>query len=589
MDAWMIALRTAIRFHQEGDIEQAEQHYREVLESQPNQALALHSLGLIAYNQGEFDDAEEFVHQAISADPESAIQYNTMGVIYEALQQADKAINAYQQAIRRNRDYAEAYKNLAQAHKLQGCMEEALQNYQQAVRTAPQAVHILVEYGDTLRQVGRLAEATVQYHQALALQPEHPEIHNNLALCLKEQQRFDEAAAAMQRALELNSNSFTFLSNLAGIQQEQGHLDEALATCQKLMRFYPNQPESVYNFACVLRDLGRLDEAIHNNRRAIELRPDMAEAHWNLAVCYLLAGRFAEGWEKFGWRRRVGYLQSYPHNHMQPAWDGSPFEGQRLFIHCEQGLGDAIQFARFLPRVKERGGTVILGVWSPLRKLFHGLPGVDEWIEMDWHTCPAVEADLVTSLLDLPARLLITPDELGMTKPYLSADPERVTHWQGQLAQSKYKIGFVWAGSPHHVNDRQRSCDVSLVEPLTRVPRVQIYGLQKEVTHLQTLNTLDQLGIPNLGDQLDDLAETAAVIANLDLVISVDTGVLHLAAALGKPTWGLIPHNPDWRWQRDREDNPWYPQLRLFRQQEPGHWTEVFERVAVALREAIGS
>lgn len=589
MDAWMNTLRTAIRFHQEGDIEQAEQCYREVLEREPNQALALHSLGLIAYDQGEYEDAEEFVHQAISADPDSAIQYNTIGVIYDALQQADKAIHAYQEAIRRNADYADAYKNLAQAHKLQGRTEAALQNYQEAVRTAPQAVHILVEYGDTLRQVGRLAEATVQYHQALALQPNQPEIHNSLGLCLKEQQCFLEAAQALQQALEQDPDNIAFLSNLASIQQEQGDLNAALVTCQKLMRLYPNAPESVYNFACVLRDLGRLDEAIHNNQRAIELNPDMAAAHWNLAVCFLLAGRFAEGWEKFGWRRRVGYLKSYPHNHMQPAWDGRRFDGQRLFVHCEQGLGDAIQFARFLPLVKERGGTVILGVWPALHALFDSLPGVDELIEIDWNTYPAVEADLVTSLLDLPARLLITPDRLGMDQPYLSADPKRVAHWQQQFTGSQRKIGLVWAGSPHHINDRRRSCGVDLAEKLTGIPGIQLYGLQRQCTDLQTRDTLERLNIPNLGDSLRDMADTAAAIANLDLVISVDTGVLHLAAALGKPTWGLIPYAPDWRWMRDREDSPWYPQLRLFRQQEPGNWSEVFARVATALQEPNGS
>ncbi len=589
MDAWMNTLRTAIRFHQKGDIEQAEQGYREVLEREPNQALALHSLGLIAYDQGEYEDAEEFVRQAISADPDSAIQYNTIGVVYDALKQTDKAIHAYREAIRRNADYAEAYKNLAQAQRLRGRTEAALQNYQQAVRTAPRAVHILVEYGDTLRQVGRLAEATVQYHQALALQPNQPKIHNNLGLCLKEQHCFAEAAQALQQALEQDPDNIVFLSNLASIQQEQGDLNAALATCQKLMRLHPNEPESVYNFACVLRDLGRLDEAIHNNQRAIELNPDMAAAHWNLAVCFLLAGRFAEGWEKFGWRRRVGYLQSYPHAHVQPAWDGRRFDGQRLFVHCEQGLGDAIQFARFLPLVKERGGTVILGVWPALRTLFDSLPGVDELIEIDWHTYPAVEADLVTSLLDLPARLLVTPDRLGMEKPYLKADPERTAHWGQQLAGSQRKIGFVWAGSSRHASDRQRSCNASLAEKLTRDPGIQLYGLQKECSDLQTRDTLQQLGIPNLGDSLQDMADTAAVVANLDLVISVDTGVLHLAAALGKPTWGLIPYAPDWRWMRDREDSPWYPQLRLFRQQEPGNWAEVFERVAAALRETSNS
>ncbi len=228
---------------------------------------------------------------------------------------------------------------------------------------------------------------------------------------------------------------------------------------------------------------------------------------------------------------------------------------------------------------------MVLGAWRPLVDLFRDLEGVDEIVPLDWDRFPAVEADLVTSLLDLPARLLLTPEELGMPAPYLHADPDRVQAWAQRLQAPGRRIGLVWAGSPRHVNDRHRSCRLETFRPLLEVPGVTWFSLQKDLPDPADRDRLAAWGVRDLGPDLGDLADTAAVMAHLDRVVTVDTAALHLAGALGRPVWGLIPHNPDWRWMRDRSDSPWYPTCRLFRQETPGDWDTVVARVAEALRD----
>ncbi len=347
----------------------------------------------------------------------------------------------------------------------------------------------------------------------------------------------------------------------------------------------PDFAEARKNLANALKDQGRCKEAIESYRQAIRIDPDYAEAHWNLSLTLLLDGRFSEGWQQYGWRHKVNLGSgTYPHRYDMPLWDGAQFHGKRLLVHYEQGFGDTIQFVRYLPMVKARGGTVILEARKPLAMLFYRSLGVDEIVPGSLEHRPNVEADFHISVMDLPAIFGTTVETIPASVPYLHPDPCRVEYWRNRLSSDKFKVGLVWGGSVTHGNDRRRSCKLAQFEPLFTVPGIGFYGLQKGPQAAQADLLGTEMELINLGDELDDLDDTAAVIENLDLMISVDTSVAHLAGAIGGPVWTLLPFSPDWRWMLGRDDSPWYPTMRLFRQETPDRWDTVFESVTEELQ-----
>lgn len=582
-------LQSAVQHLQAGRLDQAEGLYRQVLEEDPNQPLALHSLALIAYQRQHYEDAAEFVSQAICADPQAPLLYNTSGVISDAMNRTDQAISAYRKALRLKPDYTEAHKNLALTYQHEERYEEAISSFQQAIALAPRDIEGHMRLADLLRSTARYAEAVVHYRDVIALAPDTAAAHNNLAICLKEQACFPEAISAQKWALELAPGVPDFHLNLAGILQSQGALEDAITTCHQAIKLNPKNANAYYSLACAQRDAGHIDEAIRNNERAVELAPQWAPAHWNQAICHLLAGHFTEAWKLYAWRHKVGFKLGYPHAHTQPHWDGSGFAGKRLLVHCEQGYGDAIQFARYLPLVKSRGGDVIFGVWEPLAELAATLAGVDELAPMTWDSPPDCKFDLRISIMNLPALFGTTMESIDGRVPYISADPVKLQDWQQPLNAEQFKIGIAWAGSPKHTNDRKRSCSPDLLEPLLQFEDVALYSLQKDISDIRVKHQLQTLGIQQIAERFGSFADTAAALSNLDLIITVDTAVLHLAGALGLPTWGMIPYSPDWRWMLHREDSPWYPTLRLFRQPRPGDWQSIINRITQELPAALTS
>jgi tetratricopeptide (TPR) repeat protein/GT2 family glycosyltransferase len=586
--AEMVAsLRAAARHLQVGELDQAELLYRKVLSQQPGQALALHSLGLIAFQQGRLKEAEEWVTQAVRSDPASPHQYNTLGVILDTQGRPDEAIHSFEQAIHLKADYAEAHRNLAAALRAQGRADLSLDSLRTAAQLEPERSQTHFELAEALKQQGLLQEAVMHYTQALDLRPDLAEAHNNLATTFKELGHLEEAARCQLKAISLRPQNPGFHGNMAAILQDQERIEEAIAYCRKAQELAPEQSETYVNLGSVLRDAGRLDEAIAANAEALRRSPDSATAHWNQAICLLMMGRLSAGWKEYAWRRRVNYTVCYPFTHPWPLWNGEDYRGKTLFVHCEQGLGDALQFVRYLPAVKERGGTVVFGAWKPLCRLFAGLDGVDELVELSWQQPPAVQADLQVSLLDLPGIFGTRMEDLPGRMPYLATGGHRLQQGPPALEGPDFKVGLVWAGSRRHSRDPQRSCPLVLFEPLTQIPGLRLYSIQKDLPNPQDLQKLQRWGIVDLADLLQDFEDTAAVLERLDLVISVDTSVLHLAGAMGRPAWGLIARSPDWRWMLHREDSPWYPTLRLFRQPHLGDWQSVVDRVAVELQRQI--
>ncbi|MHC4629339.1 MAG: tetratricopeptide repeat protein, partial [Planctomycetota bacterium] len=389
----------------------------------------------------------------------------------------------------------------------------------------------------------------------IRLRPDYAEAHNNLGIALKEQGRLAEAVDSYKQAVGLK----------------------------------PHYAEAHNNMGIALHAGAEHDRALECFERAVQLVNDYAQAHWNRSLVLLLKGRFAEGWQEYQWRRKTNLVASaYPHAFDKPRWDGRPFAGKRLLVHYEQGLGDNLQFVRYLPMVKQLGGTVIFETPGSMYGLLRAFDGIDELIEASPQRSPDVEFDFFTSLMDLPGVFGTTLETIPADVPYIHADSPSVGHWRGRFSGSHFNVGIIWGGRPTGPKEvlslQHRSCALEHFAALAEVAGVALYGLQKGPPAAQVDQLPERFIVSNLADRFEDLTETAAVVENLDLVISVDTSVAHLAGAMGKPVWVLLKSDADWRWLLDRQDSPWYPTMRLFRQSRPGDWDEVFSRVARELR-----
>lgn len=449
-------------------------------------------------------------------------------------------------------------------------------------------------------QQGRYLEAASLFEKLTGQDAERPEYHLALGVIHERLRQLDEAVACYHRAIRLNPESHEALThyrrcvelspnaakayNHLGIELAKMSQQGLARDCfERAIALAPESATAHNNLGLLCKSQNRVREALDHYQKAVSLRPDYAQAQWNLSLMLLLTGQFTDGWEKFDWRRKAE-LDAITdcQCHTSPTWDGSPFRNQHLLIRTEQGYGDNLQFIRYLPQVKRLGGTVTVETLPSLMKLFSQIREVDQLIENRSDSQSPCEYDLVTYIMDLPAILKTTVETLPRDVPYLYADIAKVNQWRPRLITPKFKVGIVWAGSPDHANDMNRSCGLEDIVPLTKINGVQLFSLQKG-DHEQDLIRHDHLPIEDLGPDLQDFSDTAAVIEQLDLVISVDTAVLHLAGALGKPAWALIPFAPDWRWLLKREDSPWYPTVKLFRQTKPDQWKDVMERIREAL------
>jgi Flp pilus assembly protein TadD len=445
-------------------------------------------------------------------------------------------------------------------------------------------------------QAGRFIEAASLFRHLTSQNAERPDYHLTLGVIYERLNQQKDALESYRHALHLDLNSREALThyqrcielspgaarayNRLGIEMAKADKQDLARDCfKRAIELAPKYATAYNNLALLCKTQGRFLEALDLYQQAVAWRPDYAQAQWNLALMLLLTGQFEAGWEKFKWRR-LAELDAIMdcQRHMPPTWDGGPFRHQRLLLRTEQGLGDNLQFIRYLPQVKRLGGTVVVETPPSLIELFSQIREIDTLIISDSESQSPCRYDLVAYIMDLPALLKTTLKTLPADVPYLYADIVKVKDWRTRLITPKLKVGIVWAGSQDHANDSNRSCSLEALVPLSKLPNVQLYSLQRGDRE-QDLIRHDHLPIIDLAPNLHSLADTAAAVDQLDLVISVDTAVLHLAGAMGKPAWALIPFAPDWRWMLDRQDSPWYPTLRLFRQSRPGQWDDVIERV----------
>jgi tetratricopeptide (TPR) repeat protein len=502
------------------------------------------------HRAGHAAPAEALYRAILALQPEHAQAAYNLGIVLHTQRRLGEAAAAYRQATAARPDYAEAFCNL----------------------------------GVVLQDERKFDEAFAAYGRAIALRPDFAMAHCNLGVALKEVGRLDESVASYHRAIALQPDYDFAFANLAAALLDQGKPEEAVIACRRAIAVRPELAMAHYNLATGLKYLCRLDDAIAAFRQALALDPGLVEAHFSLSQTLLLHGDLPAGWAEYEWRWRLkeyAWLQNIHGPFSQPRWNGEPLEGRTILIYAEQGLGDAIQHVRYLPRVVAAGGKVVLAVHPPLRRLFSQLADVT-LVNLD--TVPLPPFDMHSPLLSLPRIFGTTLESIQGGVPYLRADPAAVARWRARIGGGNARVGIVWAGNPTQGGDRFRSPRLAAVMPLFEVPNVTFVALQVGpgrqdlAAHALPPNVLD------LGPEIGDLADTAAIMAGLDLVVTSCTAPLHLAGALGAPTWAMIPASPHFAWLLGRADSAWYPTLRLYRQEKFGmDWSGVVARIAADL------
>jgi len=538
-----------------GHPQKAIEHYREAVRLCPEaEPLLLAALGVSHKDVGDFDEAIRCFQQAVKICPHDADAWSNLGTLLKNLNKLEEAEACLREGIKFNPTSAPAHNNLGNVYLEQNKTKMAMAHYRRALEIDSGLFDAHLNMAKCLATMGKNDEAIEQHHRAISADPEQAMGYFGLGTLLLRLIQWEEAVPEFEKAIELK----------------------------------PDYAQAHANLATTFINLGRSDDALVSIDRALALDPALVEPQWNKAVAFLRAGRFKEGWQQHEWRTK---LPDYPKRVCsQPLWDGSLFRDKTLLLLGEQGFGDTIQFSRFARHAKQRGGRVILECQKELRPLLERCEGVDETVlRGEW----PVAFDLVFPLLSLPMLFEMEEKDFAVPGPYLHVPSETsviLSRLDGEESGGtrKLRVGFVWAGSPTHPHDKMRSCPLDFFKRLMQVHGVRFYSLQKGPAASELASLPTEFGAVNAADLAHDFAGTASIILSLDIVIAVDTSVAHLAGALGKPVWLLLPAVPDWRWMMGRDDTPWYSSMLLFRQKTRGDWKEVFGRLEVKLREEIG-
>jgi tetratricopeptide (TPR) repeat protein len=572
----------ALACHQTGRLADAERLYRVVLRSQPLHFNSLNLLGLLLYQRGEYTAAMGHLDLALTVSPNDAAAYNYRGATLKELGRPDDALASYSKAIALNPKFADAYYNRGNVLKEQRRFEEALTDYDQAIALNPDHADALNSRGAALRALRRLEEALASYGRAIALKPDNADALYNRSNVLNELKRFEEALTDCDQAIAIRPNLTEAFNNRGNALKDLGRREEAIASYDRAIALKPDYADAYNNRGTALLDLKRMDEALASYAQAIAIKPDYADGFWNRALCRLLLGRCNEGWSDYEWRWNTDRMAPERRNFKRPQWFGkTDIAGKSILLHAEQGYGDAIMAARYVRRVIEKGARVILEAPAPLVPLLAEIEGVLQVVAKGYQL-PAFE--LHCPFMSLPLAFGTTLSTIPAGIPYLSVPKMHAEKWLQRLPRSdKPRVGITWTGSPTHKRDHERSIALRRMLPVLSRTDLQLFSVQKFLREEDAEILQDHPHITNLGDSIETFADTAAIISTLDLVLSVDTSVVHLAGALGKPVWIMLPFVPDWRWLLDRDDSPWYPTARLFRQSRIDDWEGVIEQVSKKL------
>ena len=607
-----------------GHTETAERLWRQALSVAPLMARGYYNLATLLTELGRSEEAIALYQQALQLHGQDADCHNNLAAVLIGQGRLDQAAACCLTALQLRPEHVGALVNLGMIRADQRRWTEAERHYRAALSLAPCHVNALSNLGALLVELGHVDEALSCYQQALAADAGHVLAWSNLGALLSRQRQFSAAEACLRRALEFAPNNAKTLSNLgqalaglgqneageachrralelepqsaeirdqlAGLLSSGARQDAALALYQEALRLKPQAAAIRSNLGALQANLGQTAAAELSLRQAVACDPAYVRANVNLGYLYLAQGRFAEGWP----RHEQRYHPQLPQRDMVPPalgfpqWQGQDLQGKSLLVWPEQGLGDEIQFCRYIPLLKQRGLRQLTLVCKPeLHALFQTLHGVDNLLTLAEAETGIAAHDYWTLSLSTPLYCHTSMDTIPAAVPYLQADAARLRHWQPRLPQSGLRVGLVWRGHSNHANDARRSLNsLTLLRPLWQIPGIHFISLQKGAAESEATQPPADQPLLHFGSELRDFADTAAILQQLDLLICVDTSSAHLAGALGLPCWLLLPqYNCDWRWLREREDSPWYPSLHLFRQQRNGDWAPVLARVEQALRQ----
>ncbi len=579
-------------FKGQGRAEQAAASFTRALALRPNYAEALNNLGNLHREAGRLDEAAAHYAKALAFRPDlpSCTTISAASMIRpDGWTRPPPAFGGpwapSRISCRRTTISARCYRRWA-------CSDEAASCYRRALALQVDHADAAIGLGTVLAERGKPAEAAGWYRGVIGRSPDHAVAHHSLALVLEAEGRIEEAIAAYRQAIRADPDYGQAHNNLGVLLQGEGHFAEAIACYERALATRPEDAEIHNNLGTALQSLQRPAAAFAAYQRALALRPDYAGAQMNQATCHLLTGQLRQGFAGFRARWSVPDSPIRMPDLPRPLWQGESLEGRSILVHCEQGLGDSLQFIRYAAPLAERAGRVMVLTPPALLRLFRSISGVE-----------AVEAPPDPAAYDFHIPLLCLPRLFGTVAatipavtPYLAAEPDAVRHWAERLGAmgDQTRIGLVWAGAPRtddrraHAVDRRRSLSLAALAPLAGSPGVQFVSLQKGPPAAQAAEPPLGLDLLDPTGDLGDFADTAALVANLDLVLSVDTSVAHLTGALGKPVWLLSRYDGCWRWLLDRDDSPWYSTMRLFRQPAPGDWQSVVMAVRLALLERPG-
>ena len=563
-----------------GQFASAVESLETALKSKPGDFKILDSLGSALSQNGRQEDAVGILQRALALRSDFAPTHHTLGNALVRLNRFDEAIVEYRAALALRPDFAAVQCSLAGLLIDKGLTDEAIDLARRALTLLPNSVAGWYNLGRALHKQNRPDESEGALRKALEIDPKFFLAYNELGNALMDMKRHPEAIEAFNQLLKIEPSG-EGRYNLGGALWESGQCEEAIAEYKTAESMGFVDPRLYNNLGAIHHQLGRYEKAAGCFRRAIAVDSDFSLAHFNLGMLQLLKGDFKQGWVGYEARWKAKSIPMPARYAQLGMWDGGDLRGRRILLDCEQGFGDSIQFARYIPLIAERGGLPTLATQPELRRLLKTLPGLERVF------CPPEELpmfDVQCPLLSLGHLFGTTLENIPAKAPYLVADEAAVVSWGKRVPQDeRMKIGLCWSGSPKHLQDRVRSLSPEDLVPLGQVADAWYCSLQKAPDARAASKMPETLQISDWTAELGDFAETAALIANLDLVISCDTAVAHLAGALGKPVWVLLPCVPDWRWLLERDDSPWYPTMRLFRQSKPGDWQAPVVKAVKAL------
>ncbi len=561
-----------------GQFEKSVQIYRRIIELHSGSNEVYNSLGISLSKLNLLEEAIRVYQHAIRFDPKYVPTYNHMGMSFAELGQFDKAMSVCKKAIELDHYNYEAYNTLGNIYTELGQLENGLRAYQKALDLNPCIAELHFNYANVLKLKGKLKESVSAYQRAIVFNSNYSEAYYNLGTLLQKQGKLEESVSVYQKVLAINPNYAEVYNNLGHMLHKQRKLDGAFQFYQKAISLKPDFVVAYRNLGDVLSQQGKIEQAIQSYDKAIEIQPDNAQSHHHRGMLLLLQGDFQRGWKEYEWRLKCNDFPVEKRSFAQPVWDGSPLNGKTIFLYAEQGFGDTIQFIRYVYELTWYKVDIIVECQSELLDLFRNI-GIITQLIVQGDALP--DFDVHAPLLSLPRILGTDLESIPSKAPYLSARPVPVF---SSNPNSKLKVGIAWAGNSWHPNDDTRSVDLEQFTILFNVSACQFYSLQVGDRRNDIFKCNYSIPLIDLGANFSDFSDTASAIIELDLVISVDTSVAHLAGALGKNVWVLLSWIPDWRWLLEKEDTLWYPTMRLFRQTRNGDWESAFQQLQLALK-----